>query len=107
MSPNIIKMKADPKVFLGSASFLLFIIDRFLEMVIVGAEAFEGGTVKFFPVVGMSYADYEFGTLLKGLSVEIDGTVFGNEPVDVVSGCHYACSGVEYRRDFADSLVRD
>ena len=53
------------------------------EIVVVRAETPECGTVKFFPVVRMCYADKHFCTFLHRTSIQVDSSVFGDYPVHV------------------------
>ena len=71
----------------------------------MGAESLEGSLFKLLTVVGMGHGNDGLGTLLEALAVEIDGTVLGHEPVDVVAGGDNACAGGEDRSDLAQALV--
>ena len=72
---------------------------------IMRSETLESGTVQTLARIGMGHADDEFRPLLKALSVEVDCTVFGNQPVDVVTGGHDTCTFSQDGSNLADTLV--
>ena len=89
----------------GRLPFVLFWPERLADEVVVRAEAFESGAVQFLPMVGVGDADDGLGSLLKGLSVEVDCSVLCHEPVDVVTGGHDTGARCEDRGNLADALV--
>ena len=62
---------------------LSYIIPQIMEM---RPESLEGGFVQLFLELRMGNGDDELGTLLQRTSIEVDGTGFRDEPVDVVAG---------------------
>lgn len=73
---------------------------------IVRAEALESSAVEGLAGIRVGDADDQLGTLLQALAIEVDGTVFGDEPVDVVAGRDDAGTFGQDRSDLADTLVR-
>lgn len=45
---------------------------------------------EFFAKIGMGDADEEFGSLSERFAVQVDGSEFGDDVVDVASGGDYA-----------------
>ena len=72
---------------------------------VVRAEALERGAVEGLAGIGVRDADDQLGALLEALAVEVDGTVFGNQPVDVVAGRDDAGALGQDRSDLADALL--
>ena len=75
------------------------------DEVVVRAEAFESGAVQLFLMVGMGDADDCLGSFLEGFAVEVDCSVLGHEPMDVVAGGHDTGTWSENGGYLADALV--
>ena len=80
---------------------------RLTHEVEVRTEAFECCAVEFFAVIRVSHADHQFSAFLQGFTVQINSTVFGYEPVDVVTGSNNTCTLGQYVRDLRYALICD
>ena len=95
-----------PHVAFCSGVDLFFYGSRRLDVVVMLAVTLESRAVERLLVVGVSDADDQPRALLKRASVQVHGSVLGNEPVDVRARRDDAGSERQLGRDLADALVR-
>ncbi len=67
------------------------------------AEHGESGTVELLAELGCRDGYKKPGTVNHIFAAEVDGTVFGDNPVGLEAGCHHSGTRGEYGLDFAFS----
>ena len=65
----------------------------------------EGSFVELLLKIGMGYGDDEFGSFLQRPAIQVDSTVFRDEPMDVVARGDSTRAQVQSRHNLVDTLA--
>ena len=71
----------------------------------MGTEALIGCFVQHHAIIGMGDGGEELGSLLERTAGEVDGPVFGHDPMGIGSRRDHACALVEHRYDLGDTFL--